>query len=156
LEAPSNPSASQILPRLVFLLKTRVLPEAEVLSQTGLDEQTLSKLRTNIAHLLFGLTCLNVDGSMPSFAKDDVFGGSSMANTSEWMDHVKWAVQVLAEWYRAGTAQPWRAVLEGTLQQLVCISMLNERSMATINIFIDTRRMANISSHTIVFAQTHA
>jgi hypothetical protein len=81
-------------PVLFLLLKTRVLPEADALIRTGLDDQIMSKLRTRIACLLLDLTRLNVDGPVwRSIPKDDVFGGGTIPNAPDWMEHVKWAVQ---------------------------------------------------------------
>ena len=114
---------SWFLSRLVFLLKTRALPETEALSRAGLDHQTISKLRIRVAHILFDLTRLDTDGQLPrANLNEDVFGSSYTSSASDCIEHVKWAIQVLAGWYRAGSALPWQAVLQETLQQLVCIS----------------------------------
>lgn len=123
LDVADSVPYSRLLSRLIFLLKTRVLPETEALSRAGLDDQIVSKLRIRIAHLLFDLTRLDADG--PQLLKDslneDVFGGSRTADAWDRTEHVKWAIQVLAGWYRAGAALAWRAVLEETLQRLVRI-----------------------------------
>jgi hypothetical protein len=124
LDTAGNLSDSRRLSRLIYVLKTRVLPEAEELSR-GLDDQFMPNLRIHLTRLLLDLTRLNVDGpKRSSIPKDDVFGGSTMENASDWMEYVKWAAQVLAGWYKAGTALPWQAVLERTLRDLVCISTL--------------------------------
>jgi len=124
LDTTGNLSDSRRLTRLIYVLKTRVLPEAEALSRAGLDDKLMSKLRIRLTRLLLDLTRLNVDGpKRNSIPKDDVFGGSTMENASG-MEHVKWAAQALAGWYKAETGLPWRAVLEGTLRDLVCISTL--------------------------------
>jgi len=157
LDTADNLSDSRRLPRLIYVLKTRVLPEAEALSRAGLDNQFMSNLRIHLTRLLLDMIRLNVNGpKQSSITKDDVFGGSTMENASDLMGYAKWAAQVLAGWYKAGTALPWRAVLEGTLRDLVCDPTLISNMCSNETISLDTRRVANISSHFVVFAQTYA
>lgn len=154
LDTLGNPPDSRFLSHFVFILKSRVLPEAEALTLSGLDDLLMLNLRNHIACLLFNLICLDADGQVPNSQKDDVFGGSRLASASNSLEHIKWAVQVLAGWYMAGTTMSWKAVLEATLRQLVGISIITNHNMAQIP--TDTRRMANIGSCFTVFAQAYA
>lgn len=111
------PADSRLMIQIFFIVKTRVIPEAENLgTKTGTDSKVILDTRTRIARLLLHFTLLRQEYEIPN---KDIFG-----DADELVQHVNWAVQVIAGWYRAGSALPWRSVLEMTLRQLVCISFV--------------------------------
>ena len=116
------------------MVQTRVIPEAEALGvKTGIDNRVILDTRTRVARLLLDITLLK-----PEFENltEDVFGGANSTDSQDELQHVDWAVQTLAGWYRAGSALPWRSVLEKALQQLVCVlhSTMSAYSYAILQI----------------------
>jgi hypothetical protein len=81
--------------------------------------------------VLLELICMDVVGEAHqqqiSSPKGDVFGtnNSRTFNASELTDGIKplikWAIEKLAEWYRAGADSPWKNILEKALKQIVSL-----------------------------------
>ena len=113
------PTNLHLISRIFSVVQTRVIPEAEALGvKTGIENRVILDTRTRVARLLLDITLLR-----PEFENltEDVFGGANSTDSQNGLRHVDWAVQTLAGWYRAGSALPWRSVLEKALQQLVCV-----------------------------------
>jgi hypothetical protein len=146
------PTNSHLIPHIFSMVQTRVIPEAEALGvKTGIDNRVILDTRTCVARLLLDITLLR-----PEFENltEDVFGGANSTDSRDEPQHVDWAVQTLAGWYRAGSALPWRSVLEKALQQLVC-NIFGYVCLFSCNT-LDPRRMANIAAGPVVLVQAHS
>ncbi|KAH9478690.1 Protein unc-80-like protein [Psilocybe cubensis] len=113
-------------PRLPFeivdICQSRILPESEALDEgTELTPQIVLETRIRVARLVLEVLCLDGDDTTTiTSPKSDVFGGPRMEPTSEGTKKlVKWATNLICQWYRAGSGSPWKHVLEKTLQQTI-------------------------------------
>ncbi|KDR79961.1 hypothetical protein GALMADRAFT_242128 [Galerina marginata CBS 339.88] len=116
---------SRIPPCLVSILQSRVIPEAEALSNgTELQETIVLDTRMRVARVLLEIICVDVDsGNFMTSPKVDIFGAPSPRFADALPDGmkelVKWAMNTLCQWYRAGDASPWKVVLERNFQQVI-------------------------------------
>ncbi|KAF8183119.1 hypothetical protein BJ912DRAFT_1144895 [Pholiota molesta] len=129
-EALGNSSGNfSIVAEIVFILQTRVIPEAEALDRnTELAENLVLETRKHVARILLELICLNADIGGPKFRSSprmDVFGATSPSTTQnfesgdELQQAVKWAIDTLCQWYSSGDNSPWKFVLEKAVSQVI-------------------------------------
>ncbi|KAF8905252.1 hypothetical protein CPB84DRAFT_1814223 [Gymnopilus junonius] len=111
----------KLLSQLVLILKTKIIPEAEALSSTELDEKNVLEVRVNVARVVLEIMGLGLDvGSPLSSPRLDIFGGTGPADSRDGMSrYVKWATDTLCQWYKLGDGTPWRDALEQTFQLVV-------------------------------------
>lgn len=123
LEAVGWQAQNARLPfEIVDILQSRIIPESKALDEgTELSAQVVLETRIQVARLVLEVSCLDSDdANMMSSPKSDVFGGSRIDSSSDGARKlVKWATNLICQWYRAGSGSPWKQVLEKTLQQIV-------------------------------------
>lgn len=118
---------TQVPFQIVALLQTRVIPEAEALDNgTELDIKIVSEVRLNVARTVLEILCLDCNlGPAMGSPKSDVFGGPNSTTLETrnggMNDMIKWAADILSQWYRAGNGSPWKNVLEATFVEVVSI-----------------------------------
>ena len=109
--------------QIASIFQNRVIPEAEALDREAeIDSEVVFGTRRLIARVLMDIIRLDTENAGPKSMnpRDDVFGSVSSRKGEEQIKQlVGWAVGTLAGWYRAGSALPWRAVLDKTLHQVV-------------------------------------
>jgi len=115
-------SSSATPEHITAILQSRVIPEAEALdTNTEIDDKIVLECRKSVVQLLLHLLCLDQESIVPS-PKPDVFGSTSPRIAEAWentREPVKWAMGTLSQWYRVGSASPWKSVLEKALNQIV-------------------------------------
>ena len=111
------------------LLQKCVIPEAGALSSTGhKDNDAVLRARIGVINVVLSVLCLGLDSSEgvevlgSPIQRDDVsegFGARAVHGTADMKQWVKWAAELLCQWYKAGDNLPWKTVLERTLPQVV-------------------------------------
>lgn len=88
-----------------------------------MDGNVVLEARAGVIRVVLSVLCLDLDYSegkkvlgSPTQG-NDVF--SSFNPRADTKPLVKWAVDLLVQWYKAGDDLPWRSVLEKTLLQIV-------------------------------------
>ena len=85
------------------------------------DGNVVLEARAGVVRVVLSVLCLGLDSSegirVLGSPNHDVFSGSSP--NADWKPLVKWAVDLLCQWHKAGDDLPWKSVLEKTLLQIV-------------------------------------
>ena len=122
--SPDSATNPKLPPLIVALLQKHVIPEAEALGSMGnKDGNVVLEARVGVIRVVLSVLCLDLESSegkknlgSPTQG-EDVFSGFSPRENMKPL--VKWAVDLLFQWYKAGNDLPWKSVLEKTLLQIV-------------------------------------